>query len=178
MVSMPVGVRVSGAKKTVLLVEDEALGALSEKMTLEKYGYGVILAHTGETVLAASIKMAFRLFEAHSDNRRHEMSLEAAGEILRVTNAELDVRQKLMHYIIRHSPNAIAVLDRELRYLHVSDRYLRDYRLRDKDIIGKHHYDVLPEMPERWRDVHLRALGGEVECRTGGIPEGDPADDR
>lgn len=35
-------------KKTILLVEDEVLIALSEKMSLEKYGYGVITSLTGE----------------------------------------------------------------------------------------------------------------------------------
>ncbi|MCX7023864.1 MAG: PAS domain S-box protein [Spirochaetes bacterium] len=39
--------------KTILLVEDEVLIALSEKMTLEKYGYSVITATTGEKAVEA-----------------------------------------------------------------------------------------------------------------------------
>ncbi len=35
-------------KKTLLLVEDEALIAMSEKAELEKYGYAVVIAHSGE----------------------------------------------------------------------------------------------------------------------------------
>jgi CheY-like chemotaxis protein len=38
--------------KTILLVEDEAIIALTEKMTLEKYGYRVITARTGEEAVA------------------------------------------------------------------------------------------------------------------------------
>jgi PAS domain S-box-containing protein len=39
-------------QKTILLVEDEAITALTEKMTLEKYGYKVITARTGEEAVA------------------------------------------------------------------------------------------------------------------------------
>jgi len=35
-------------KKTLLLVEDDFLIAMAEKMDLEKYGYAVIVAPTGE----------------------------------------------------------------------------------------------------------------------------------
>ncbi|HLN19441.1 MAG TPA: PAS domain S-box protein, partial [Bacteroidales bacterium] len=58
-----------------------------------------------------------------------------------------------MRYIVKHDPNAIAIFDRNLHYIAVSDRYLRDYSVREEDIIGKHHYDVFPEMPQRWKDV-------------------------
>jgi CheY-like chemotaxis protein len=40
-------------QKTILLVDDEAIIAMAEKMTLEKYGYKVITAHTGEEAVAA-----------------------------------------------------------------------------------------------------------------------------
>lgn len=38
----------SGESPTILLVEDEALIALSEKKTLEKHGFRVLVAHSGE----------------------------------------------------------------------------------------------------------------------------------
>jgi PAS domain S-box-containing protein len=38
-------------KKTILLVEDEALIAMEEKMTLEKYGYRVITKYSGENAV-------------------------------------------------------------------------------------------------------------------------------
>ncbi len=68
-----------------------------------------------------------------------------------------------MRYIIKHDPNAIAVYDRGLRYIAVSDRYLRDYGVKEEDIIGRHHYEVFPEMPQRWKEVHQRCLAGAIE---------------
>ena len=70
--------------------------------------------------------------------------------------------QALMQTVIKHDPSAIAVLDRDLHFIFVSDRFLEGSDLTEEDIIGKHHYDVFPEMPERVREVHRRALAGEV----------------
>lgn len=68
----------------------------------------------------------------------------------------------LMRYIIEHNRSAVAVHDREMRYVYVSQRYLDDYKVREKDVIGRHHYDVFPDLPQKWRDVHRRVLQGEV----------------
>jgi PAS domain S-box-containing protein len=68
----------------------------------------------------------------------------------------------LMSYIIHHNRSAIAVHDRDLNYIFVSRRYLNDYKISDPNIIGKHHYEVFPDLPQKWRDVHQRSLKGEV----------------
>ncbi len=79
--------------------------------------------------------------------------------------AEARVRdsEENMRYIVKHDPNAVAIYDRDLRYIAVSDRYLQDYGLKEEDIVGKHHYEVFPEMPQRWKDVHQRCLAGAIE---------------
>jgi len=71
--------------------------------------------------------------------------------------------QHLIDYIIKHDPNAIAVYDKDLHYIFASERYLKDYNVKLDNIIGKHHYEVFPEMPERWKEVHRRVLNGAVE---------------
>ena len=78
--------------------------------------------------------------------------------------AEKDLKHshELMSYIIQHNQSALAVHDKELRYLYVSQRYLDDYKIKEKNIIGKHHYDVFPDLPQKWRDVHQKGLEGVV----------------
>ena len=71
--------------------------------------------------------------------------------------------EEILQYIVRYDPNAIAIFDCNLHYIAVSDRYLHDYDVREKDIIGKHHYEVFPEMPQKWKDVHQRCLAGAIE---------------
>ncbi len=69
----------------------------------------------------------------------------------------------LLRYVIEHTRSAIAIHDKDLRYLYVSQKYLDEYGISDgKSIIGKHHYEVIPDLPEKWRAVHRRALAGEV----------------
>ncbi len=87
------------------------------------------------------------------------------NDITESKQAELQLKEseEIMRYIIKHDPNAIAVYDRNLRYIAVSNRYLQDYNVKETDIIGKHHYEVFPEMPQRWKDVHTRCLAGAIE---------------
>jgi two-component system, cell cycle sensor histidine kinase and response regulator CckA len=75
---------------------------------------------------------------------------------------ELKQSQNLMSYIIRHDPNSIVVLDRNLHFIFVSERFMKDYQLKDHNIIGKHHYEVFPDIPEKWREIHKKALQGEI----------------
>jgi len=89
------------------------------------------------------------------------------GTCLDVTSqreAELETLRKkaLLREFVRHAPAAIAMLDRELRYLQVSERWLSEHGLAGQDIIGCGHYEVFPEMPEGRRETHQRALRGEV----------------
>ncbi|MBK9749191.1 MAG: PAS domain S-box protein [Chloroflexi bacterium] len=76
---------------------------------------------------------------------------------------ELLETQERMRLFIEHAPAAIAMLDTDMRYVAVSRRWLSDYRLGDENIIGRSHYDVFPEIPERWRNIHQRCLKGAVE---------------
>ncbi len=75
----------------------------------------------------------------------------------------LAVKEELLRLFIHHTPAAIAVLDTEMRYLQVSERWLKDYCLEGQDLIGKSHYDVFPDLPERWKEGHRRVLAGAVE---------------
>ena len=48
-----------------------------------------------------------------------------------------------------------------MRYLAASDYWLSQHWISDRHIIGRSHYDVVPEIPERWKVVHQRGLAGE-----------------
>jgi len=84
---------------------------------------------------------------------------------IKKTEESLRHTHDLLRYVIEHSNGAVAVHDRDLRYIYVSQRYLKDYKIQDNDIIGKHHYEVFPDLPQKWREVHQRVLKGEV-CRA------------
>jgi len=64
--------------------------------------------------------------------------------------------------IVVHAPVAMAMFDRQMRYLARSERWMSDYGLGAADILGRSHYEVFPDLPERWKAVHERGLRGEV----------------
>ncbi len=79
-------------------------------------------------------------------------------------NSELMVQdnQQLLSSFILHIPVAIAILDREMHYLAVSDRFVDDYQLK-KNIIGLTHYKVFPKIPPDWRQDYQDCIAGKVE---------------
>ena len=65
--------------------------------------------------------------------------------------------------LVQTVPGAAAVFDYELKYLAHNRRWTYDYGLQDQpSILNRCHYEVFPEIPERWKIHHQRVLKGEV----------------
>jgi PAS domain S-box-containing protein len=70
--------------------------------------------------------------------------------------------EELLRLFVEYAPAALAMFDRKMRYLGFSRRWLSVHNLEEHDLKGLRHYDVVPLIPERWKDAHRRALAGEV----------------
>jgi PAS domain S-box-containing protein len=78
---------------------------------------------------------------------------------------ELIERTEQMALFVEYSPASLAMFDNDMRYIATSRRWLADYNLRGRDIIGKTHYEVFPEINQEWKDIHQRCLKGSIETR-------------
>ncbi len=98
--------------------------------------------------VALNVSFALDKIDSEAKRERVEEALRESEERLRL--------------FIGHTPVALAMLDRQMRYLYFSRRWLSDFNLGDRDLTGLSHYEVFPEIPEYWKAAHRRALSGEV----------------
>ena len=71
--------------------------------------------------------------------------------------------EEKLSLFIQHAPAALAMFDREMRYIAASRRWLDDNKVSLKEIIGALHYDIVPDISEEWKEIHQRGLNGESD---------------
>jgi PAS domain S-box-containing protein len=92
----------------------------------------------------------------------------------KIAEKELRDRENQLRLFVEYSPAAIAMFDLKMKYIVASHRWLTDYNLGDVQIIGRSHYDIFPDIPERWMAIHKRCLAGAVErCEEDPFPRAD-----
>lgn len=89
--------------------------------------------------------------------------LEAADAARQQAVSHLAANAALLRQFVEHAPAAIAMLDDQMRFIAVSRRFLSDYRLGQRDLKQVGYYEVFPDIPPRWREVHQRVMQGAVE---------------
>ena len=75
----------------------------------------------------------------------------------------LELSKKQLQTFISNAPVAVAMVDDKMNYIATSDKWYKDYNLKQKNIVGQNHYDIFPEIKKnkQWLDDHKRALSGE-----------------
>ncbi len=78
--------------------------------------------------------------------------------------AALREREALLRLFIQYVPASIAMLDRDMRYIMASQVWVDEYNLGSiESVMNRSHYEIFPEIPERWRQIHQRCLAGAIE---------------
>jgi PAS domain S-box-containing protein len=113
------------------------------------------------------------------DGRRVDVALtlvpnrDAAGRVVsmssiardlrerREARAEVDAHASRVRLCMEHAPVAIAMFDRDLRYLEHSRRWPTVLGIAETDLVGRSLYEASPPMTPTWRAILELALGGE-----------------
>jgi len=74
----------------------------------------------------------------------------------------LRLSEELLKIFVKNVPAGVAMLDRDMRYLQVSDRFCADYGVESSQVLGRSHYELFLDIPERWKEAHRRGLEGET----------------
>ena len=69
---------------------------------------------------------------------------------------------ELLRLFVAHTPAAVALVDRELRYLVASRRWLTAHGLAEP-VAGRRHDELFGAQPEPWHAAHQRCLAGAVD---------------
>lgn len=76
---------------------------------------------------------------------------------------QLRENEHKLRLFVEHSPASLAMFDMDMKYILTSKRWITDYKLNDKEVIGKSHYEVFPTIPQHWKEIHQRCLAGASE---------------
>jgi len=165
---------------------EEFTARLWEDLTLETHPLGALAAYPLEeaiervrsgldSIWTCDFKIRARdgtirwVFEAAVELREeHGISHGSIGlyqDITQRKQAEeaLKRSEHVLRLFVEHSPASIAMFDREMKYIVFSRRYLIDYGLGEQDLAGRSHYEVFPEIPEHWKEIHRRCMQGAIE---------------
>ena len=96
-----------------------------------------------------------------TERKRAEEALAEMNRTLVAQAASLQAREELLRVFVKNVPAAVAMLDRDMRYLQVSDRWCSDNSVEASELLGRSR-ELSPEMPDRWKEVNRRALQGET----------------
>jgi PAS domain S-box-containing protein len=82
---------------------------------------------------------------------------DAYSALQAAMNADTTVRR-----FVQAAPMAVAMYDKDMRVLMASRSYLKERRLTEEQVLGRSMYDLMPWMPEKWKQVHRQVLRGEL----------------
>jgi PAS domain S-box-containing protein len=97
-----------------------------------------------------------------TERKRAEEALHDLNHALEVQTSLLRTREELLKNFVKNVPAGVAMLDRDMRYLQVSERFCSDYAIDSSQVLGRSHYELFPDIPDRWKEIHRRALQGET----------------
>ncbi|MES2618046.1 MAG: PAS domain S-box protein [Bacteroidota bacterium] len=147
--------------------------------------YGLSFLLVGLLLIAVTARMLNnsdkKRSEAEEQLRQLNLNLEVT---IRKRTTELEQSLQLLEesaqrnkIFVTQSPNAIAMFDNDMRYLAASGKWYEDYQIIGRDIIGKSHYDVFPEIGDDWKAIHKDCLkGGINKCDEAYFVRGDGAE--
>lgn len=74
---------------------------------------------------------------------------------------KLSSEQEILKTFANFSPAAIAILDNELKYLAMTEKWRKVKGLEGQEVIGKNHLEIQVDIKDDWKKLYARILQGE-----------------
>jgi PAS domain S-box-containing protein len=84
-------------------------------------------------------------------------------DITKRKQAELTIEREReqLRQVIKNAPVAIAMFDTQMRYLGHSNKWLTDLGLESQSLVGRCHYEVVPDIKAEWKVAYHQGLQGQ-----------------
>jgi PAS domain S-box-containing protein len=86
----------------------------------------------------------------------------AVNSVLEESTQHLKKSQAQLKTFVAQAPIAIAMFDRNMNYLKTSEQWIHEFGRGYDNLKGRNHYQVNPDFPERWKQVHQQCLSGAM----------------
>ncbi|MGA7180716.1 MAG: PAS domain S-box protein, partial [Thiobacillaceae bacterium] len=99
---------------------------------------------------------------SHLNYHGQEYNSILARDLTREKEAEAALKrsQGQLRIFVEQAPTSIAMLDRNLDYIAASRRWIEEYGRGHRELIGRNHYEIHPDISDEWKKVHRDALVG------------------
>jgi PAS domain S-box-containing protein len=129
-----------------------------------------IAGHESPIAILSAALNPFRKFDNSYKQLVNLVADRIAIEISKVISLEqerkarkkVEESEEINRLFIEYAPAAMAMFDKEMKYVSVSKQWMKEYDL-SGNVIGKKHYELFPNILERWKEVHSRGMKGAVE---------------
>lgn len=81
----------------------------------------------------------------------------------KIIEQQLATEHSRLSAFVAHAPAAVAMLDTDMKYIAASNKWIEDYNLKDKQVVGTSHYELFANVDDDRRARHKRILNGAIE---------------
>lgn len=75
---------------------------------------------------------------------------------------ELERKEAMLQTFVNYVPASVAMFDRDLNYVSVSNRWLENFHHRNSNPLQENLFDLYSNIPEKRRDIYEKALAGKA----------------
>jgi PAS domain S-box-containing protein len=97
-----------------------------------------------------------------ADGVADEWSRAQAKLAREAARRESDVARRMVAQIIQTAPLSLLMVDREMRVVSASPRWIESRQFEDQELTGRSLYELFPSTYEKWRPAYDRCLAGET----------------
>lgn len=148
--------------------------------------------HTLQTIISICPDVAILILSGHDDSELAKAALKLGAQdylikgrgtsdtIKRIVEYSMERKQierqlvaneQMLSTFIRHSPAGIVVLDKELRIITASDRWLQAHELKDAMVRGEQISRLCGYKDNKWLDLFQQCLRAEhISCSEDAFP--------